>query len=223
MVAFARVAAEMARLTWMRGLEDALEAAGLGPVAGVDEVGRGCLAGPVTVAAYVPRPGALVPGVDDSKRLTSEMRDALAPRIREAGLVFSMVSVEAAEIDRLDILRATRRAMVLALRDLRVVLGTVLTDAMPMAAELLSAGRCVSTVKADSLSYSVACASILAKVHRDELMRGLDRRYPQFGFAENKGYGSEVHLTALRRFGPCPEHRLSFGSVLPRRIERRAA
>lgn len=223
MVAFARVAAEMARLTWMRGLEEALEAAGLGPVAGVDEVGRGCLAGPVTVAAYVPRPGRLVPGVDDSKKLSAEMRANLAPRIRDAGLAFAVVSVDAAEIDRSDILAATRRAMTQALRELPATIGSVLTDAVPLSAEQLPGARCVSTVKADSLSYSVACASILAKVHRDELMRDLDRRFPQFGFAEHKGYGSEAHLAALQRFGPSPVHRLSFESVLPRRTDRRAA
>ena len=225
MVAFARVAAEMARLTWMRGLEDALEAAGLGPVAGVDEVGRGCLAGPVTVAAYVPRPGALVPGVDDSKKLSPEVRAALGPRLRDASLACAVVSVQAAEIDRCNILEATRQAMISALADVAaqlsrrfsITLGTVLTDAMPMPPALLHADRCVSTVKADSLAYSVACASILAKVDRDGLMTELDRLHPHFGFADHKGYGSEGHLAALRRFGPCREHRLSFSSVLPRR------
>jgi ribonuclease HII len=217
LVAFARVAAEMVRLTWLRGLEDTLEETGLGLVAGVDEVGRGCLAGPVTVAAYVSRPGQQVPGVDDSKKLTPELREALAPRLREAALAWCVVSISAADIDTSDILEATRRGTTAALEGLGVPLGWALTDALPLPAERLAGGRCVATVKADALCYSVACASILAKVARDRHMCELDRAYPQFDFARNKGYGSETHLDALRRFGPSREHRLSFSSVTPRR------
>ena len=166
-------------------------------------------------APYVARPGVVVPGVDDSKKLTPELRQILAVHLKRDALAWAVVSISSDEIDRFDILEATRRAMRAALLALRRTLPirTILTDAVPLA----DAAGCVAVVKADSLCYSVASASILAKVERDRAMVELGERYPNYGFAEHKGYGSIEHREALAVYGPCPEHRLTFASVLPRR------
>jgi ribonuclease HII len=213
MAVLARLLVESARLRFLQALETELGAAGWGPVAGVDEVGRGCLAGPVTAAAYIPLPGSAVPGVDDSKRLSPAERERLAPQLRQAALAFAIASASAEEIDRLNILEASRLAMRRALRGLSIQPGTALVDATP----LRGVGfRCLAVVKADALSYCVACASILAKVERDRCMEAMDATYPQYGFRANKGYAAPEHLSALRQHGPSPLHRLTFGSVLPR-------
>lgn len=206
--------AEAYRLLLMRELENLLEGCGYSRIAGVDEVGRGCLAGPVVAAAVIPDPAkGVLPGVDDSKRLPAEAREALAAAIRRSALAVSVVPVPPEVIDRVNILEASRRAMVQALGGLDPTPDCAVTDAVA-----LSAGPCpcLPVVRGDSLCYAVACASIVAKVERDRMMVDLDSKYPHYGFAAHKGYGAPAHLSALRRYGPSPIHRLTFRRVLPR-------
>jgi len=187
--------------------ETELWARGYRRVAGVDEAGRGPLAGPVVAAAVVLAPGVSLPGVDDSKVLSPGVRSELAVAIRERAVAAATGAASPREIDRVGIAAATFRAMTRALERLEVVPDFVLVD-----------GRRIPFLRwpqearprADSSMLSVAAASILAKVARDRLMERLDARYPHFGFARHKGYGTPDHLEALRLHGPSPWHRLSF-------------
>jgi len=204
---------ELYRIDLMRSLEETLAFAGYERVAGVDEAGRGCLAGPVVAAAVIPDPTHPLPGVDDSKKVAPETRERLAEAIRETALASAVVEVSADVIDRSDILRATRQATAEAIARLRPVPDLVVTDAVALPG---CGAPCLPVVKGDAWSYAVACASILAKVTRDRRMLELDRSFPQYGFARHKGYGAPEHRDALLRFGPSPVHRLTFASVVPR-------
>lgn len=199
--------AEGLRLWLMRGLEERLRAAGFSAIAGIDEVGRGALAGPVVAAAVVVEPGCVVAGVDDSKCLTAARRERVAERLRQVHPNHAIIALGPAEVDRLNILEATRLAMRRALAGLSPAPDVAVIDAVPLP------GAPVPTlplVRADLLSYAVACASILAKVARDRTMVALDRGVPVYGFARNKGYGSADHRRALDLHGPSRHHRLSF-------------
>lgn len=207
---------EFYRVDLMRRLEETLAQAGYSRVAGVDEAGRGCLAGPVVAAAVVPDPERPIPLVDDSKQLRPETRERLAERIRATARAWSVVEVSAAEIDGSDILRATRQAMTEAVGRLRPRPDAVVTDAVSLPGLEVP---CLPVVKGDAWSYAVACASILAKVTRDRRMLEMDRRFPHYGFARHKGYGASEHRAALARYGPSPIHRLTFASVVPRSTE----
>lgn len=207
--------AESCRLRLLTGVDDLFAASGFGRLAGVDEAGRGALAGPVVAAAVIVDPTRWVPGVDDSKELNAEARGLLAAQIRRTSRAFATVPIGAPTIEQVNILQATRRAMHQALSGLEPEPDCALVDAVRLETSFPSLGF----IRGDSLCYSVAAASILAKDERDRIMIELDARYPQYGFAEHKGYGSARHLDALRRFGPCPEHRLTFRSVLPREGE----
>ncbi len=179
-------------------------------VAGIDEVGRGPLAGPVVTACVVLPPDALIPGVDDSKKLSPARREALAEAILARAAHAAVARVEAAEIDEINILNATRRAMEACAAGAPA--GVFLIDAVERL-RLPAEGRAI--VHGDALSYMIAAASIVAKVHRDRLMTELDAIYPGYGFARNKGYGTAEHIRALRAMGPCPEHRRNFiGRIL---------
>lgn len=208
--------AEAFRLSVIRRLEGLLGVSGYPLVAGVDEAGRGCLAGPVVAAAVIPDPGRVVPGVDDSKRLSAEQRESLNQAIRDSVLGVAVAAVAADTIDRVNILEATRRAMCSALAQLDPPPDCAVVDAVKLPA---APCPCLPLVRAESLCYAVACASIVAKVARDHLMRELDGCYPQYGFAQHKGYGAPEHLQALHAYGPSPIHRLTFRSVLPRAPE----
>jgi ribonuclease HII len=218
---------EVYRLGLMRGLEARLQQYGFARIAGVDEAGRGCLAGPVVAAAVIPDPERLVPGADDSKRLRPEERTLLAAEIRESALAWAVVAVPAEVIDRINILAATKLAMRRAVAQLAVRPDAVIVDAVVLgdadAAEPVPGDLpCLGLVKADAWSYAVACASILAKTERDRMLVELDRDYPAYGLARHKGYGAPDHLAALARYGPSPLHRLTFRSVVPRQAERAA-
>ena len=208
----AHLASEAYRLHLLRGLESDLALQGFDRVAGVDEVGRGSLAGPVVAAAVVPGSSTVVPGVDDSKRLSAAQRETLAGWIRDSSAAWSVVPVSPAAIDRTNILAATRRAMIEAIESLAPAPDAVLVDAVGLSGLEVPA---FPVVRGDGMSYAVACASILAKAERDRMMRELDASYPHYGFGAHKGYGAASHLEALRQYGPCPEHRLTFRSVLP--------
>lgn len=215
---------EVYRLELMRGLEVRLQQSGFARVAGVDEAGRGCLAGPVVAAAVIPDSERLIPGADDSKRLSPAARTELAAAIRETALAFAVVAVPAEVIDRINILQATRLAMRQAVALLAPRPDAVVVDAVTLEdlASSDSAPACLALVKADAWSYAVACASIVAKVERDRMLLELDLEYPVYGFARHKGYGAPDHLAALAKYGPSPLHRLTFRSVLPRLAERAA-
>jgi ribonuclease HII len=197
------------RAGWERRLllERRLWGRGLARVAGVDEAGRGPLAGPVVAAAVVLAPDAYIPGLDDSKRLTPRQRRALVEPIRRQSLAWSVAVVDAEVIDAINIAQATFLAMRRALEGLGCPVDHVLVDGFPIpGCPYPQQG----VVGGDGLSNSVAAASVLAKVHRDALMEEYDRMYPGYGFAQHKGYPTEEHREALRRLGPCPLHRRSF-------------
>lgn len=216
MASLQQLVSEAYRLRLLSGVDEQLRLAGYERVAGVDEAGRGCLAGPVVAAAVILESGHALPGVDDSKNLSPAVRERLAAAIKESALTWSVKSVSPAVIDRTNILDATRRAMMECLEDLRPRPDCAVVDAV----RLSSLGYpSLGLVRADAVSYTVASASILAKVERDRLMRELDEDYPQYGFARHKGYGAAEHRRALAEYGPSPEHRLTFRSVLPRTDE----
>ncbi|MBI1238937.1 MAG: ribonuclease HII [Alphaproteobacteria bacterium] len=186
------------------------EARAAGPVAGVDEAGRGPLAGPVVAAAVILDPGRAPKGLNDSKKLTPARREALDAAIRERAIAFAVAIVSAAEIDRINIRQASLKAMSEAVRSLSIAPAHVLVDGNALPA-LPCAGEAI--IKGDGLSASIAAASILAKVARDRLMVALADLYPQYGFEGHKGYPSPSHRAALAQYGPCPEHRRSFAPV----------
>ncbi len=219
MTTLAQVIAEACRLHLMRGMEVALAGVGYSRVAGVDEVGRGCLAGPVVAAAVIPDSDIALPGIDDSKALTAPERERLAEAIAATARASAVIFVPASVIDRINILQASLLAMRRALASLQPQPECAVIDAVTLRGFTFP---CVSIVRGDQISYAVACASILAKVARDRYMRELAVQYPQYGFEEHKGYGAPEHIAALREHGPCPEHRLTFRTVIPR-IDHNAA
>ncbi len=181
-------------------------------VAGVDEVGRGCLAGPVVAGACILDPEKPLPeGLDDSKKLTATRREEIAGEIRSGVIAYSVAQVEADEIDRINILQATRKAMLAAIAGLQPFADFLLIDALPLKESPLPQR---AIIKGDAISASIAAASILAKTFRDALMHEHDREYPQYGFANHVGYGTKEHLDALRSYGACPLHRKTFRGVM---------
>jgi ribonuclease HII len=209
--------ADLDRFAWERQCW----AQGYRRIAGVDEAGRGPLAGPV-VAAAVMFPAGWFPGgvpdallgLNDSKQLTPQRREEYFDRLSRAGteaIRFRIACVDAAGVDELNILRATHRAMNEALRELTPAPDHVLVDGLPVPS---LAPPQTALVHGDARSYLIAAASVLAKVTRDRLMTEYDRKWPAYGFAEHKGYGTPRHLAALAEHGPCPIHRRSFAPVL---------
>ena len=180
---------------------------GYANVCGVDEAGRGPLAGPVYAAAVILPPGLEIEGVNDSKKLTEKKREALFPEIKEKALAYCVASASEREIDDINILNATYLAMARAVEGLPVKADYALIDGNRMP-RLPIPGETI--VKGDGLSMSIACASILAKVTRDHVMMEWDQRYPQYQFAKHKGYGTKLHMDLIRRYGPCELHRQSF-------------
>ena len=194
--------------------EHALQARGYRLVAGVDEVGRGALAGPVMAAAVILPLGSDFPWlklVRDSKQLSPRQRERVFDLVRSAGIPFGLGSVPHATIDRVGIVRATRMAMAEAVQALPSRPDFLLIDALSLPeVDLPQKG----IVRGDQLSFSIACASIVAKVSRDRQMTELDGVYPGYGLARHKGYGTRQHLQCLGRLGPCAIHRRSFAPVL---------
>ena len=184
--------------------------AGFRFVVGIDEVGRGPLAGPVVAAAVGFPQGAEIPPVNDSKKLSEEKREALDAAIRAVpGVRIAIAEVPVEEIDRINILRATHLAMKRAAEDIPEA-DYLLVDGLPVPG--LPKESC-NIIKGDARSASIAAASIIAKVYRDRLMVELDKQYPGYGLAENKGYGTALHLQALKELGVTPIHRKSFAPV----------
>lgn len=185
--------------------------AGFQAVCGCDEAGAGPLAGPVYAAAVILPFGEEIPGLNDSKKLTEKKREILFPVVKEKALAWSVAFVTAEEIDRTDILSARMKAMQLAIDGLNLPADFALIDGnrdKGKSATITTCHRCV--VKGDSLSASIAAASILAKVSRDHYMLELAEEYPQYRFDKHKGYGTKLHYELLRTYGPSPVHRRTF-------------
>lgn len=191
-------------------LERELWAEGAEHVAGIDEAGRGPLAGPVVAAAVIFRPEERVAGVTDSKRLSEAMRDELVVEIRRRALCIGVGAASPSEVDRLNILRATHLAMRRALDHLSCAPDHILVDGLPVP---VLGDNHTAVVDGDSKSFTIACASIVAKTTRDRLMRRLAARYPEYGWETNVGYGTPEHVVALGERGPTPHHRRSFVPV----------
>jgi len=183
---------------------------GLDPVAGLDEVGRGCLAGPVVAAAVIFSPDIHLPGVRDSKALSSKQREDLNRAIRDKALAVSVAQMESAEIDRINILKASLKAMAQAVDSLDLRPRALLVDGNQAIPHILPQK---TLIKGDQRSLSVAAASIVAKVFRDSLMEEMHRHYPYYNFAGNKGYATPEHRKAIKLYGCCPIHRRTFKGV----------
>lgn len=202
-----RFQAELDRLAALASLQCSLHDRGYAVVAGIDEVGRGALAGPVTAAAVILSTETMIFGLNDSKMLTAERRRALDGEIRARALAVSVAHVSAQRIDTLGIAPATRTAMAEALMSLPIRADHVIVDGLPVALPVPA----TAVVKGDRRVAAVAAASIVAKVARDTLMVELDSDYPGYGFGHNRGYGSADHVAAIEAQGPCAIHRRSFG------------
>lgn len=188
-------------------IEDSFYEQGIGVICGVDEAGRGPLAGPVCAAAVILPPHLEIPGLDDSKKLTDKRRRELMPIIKEQAIAYGIGFASHEEIDKINILQATFLAMQRALDQLQGKADFALIDGN----REKDFGLPVKTVvKGDSLSANIAAASVIAKVTRDELMEEMAKEYPQYGFEIHKGYGTKAHYAALTEHGPCPIHRMTF-------------
>ena len=189
--------------------ERALLAKGLQYIAGVDEVGRGPLAGPVVCAAVIMPldDESIIVGVDDSKKLSAKKRETLAEEIKKKALAYTIVEVSEREIDEINILEATKLGMKKALETLEIVPQSVLTDGN-MTLNIDFPQR--SVIGGDALCYSIGAASIIAKVYRDKMMDDYAKEYPQYAFDSNKGYGTAAHIQAIKEYGLCPIHRRTF-------------
>ena len=187
--------------------ENAVISNGFQVVCGVDEAGRGPLAGPVFAAAVVLEPNSMIDGLNDSKKLSEKKREVLYEQIKNSAVAYNIAFATEKEIDEMNILNATFLAMRRAVEGLSVSPDIALIDGN-RSPVLSIPSRTV--VKGDSLSASIAAASILAKVERDRLMKILDEKYPQYAFEKHKGYGTKLHIEAIRKFGPCEIHRKSF-------------
>lgn len=202
------------RTIWTIGFDFEEQAAseGFQFVAGVDEVGRGCLAGPVVAAACILDQSKPVPrGLNDSKKLTERQRKEIDEELRQTAVAYSLGIIDADEIDRVNILEATKLAMLKAIDGLTPAPDHLLIDALQLRQCSLPQK---AIIKGDSISYSIAAASVIAKVFRDDLMKQYDAEFPEYGFAGHKGYGSVAHLAAIREHGPCRLHRKTFRGVV---------
>jgi ribonuclease HII len=184
--------------------------AGIKLIAGIDEAGRGPLAGPVVAAAVILDIDANIEGINDSKLLSSKERDKLFSKIHQNALSIGLSIVEPETIDRINILQATRLAMTKAVTNLALKPGLVLIDG-PITLDINT--RQIPIIKGDRLSISISAASIIAKVTRDDIMKSFHNMYPEYGFYKNKGYGTKEHVAALKKYGPCKIHRKSFAGI----------
>ena len=176
-------------------------------ICGVDEAGRGPLAGPVCAAAVIMPEGIIIEGVNDSKKLTAKKREKLFDIIKNEAVCYSVAFASASEIDEINILNATHLAMTRAVEGLEKVPEVVLVDGNSLPKWYYNSE---AIVKGDAVCHSIACASILAKVSRDRLMLLEAEKYPQYSFEKHKGYGTKVHVQAIKEYGPCPIHRKTF-------------
>ncbi len=207
---------ELERLNNLKKEELSFYEKGIKQIAGIDEAGRGPLAGPVVVACCIMPEDSMIEGVNDSKKISEKKREKLYELITQEAISFGIGIIGQTEIDEINILQATKKGLTMAIKETEqklvqkglekpeVILVDALTkidtDGIPYK----------SIIHGDAISYSIACASIIAKVTRDRMMRQWDQVYPQYGFAKHKGYGTSNHIQAIKEYGPCPLHRKSF-------------
>lgn len=203
---------EIERLKNLKKYEENLYKDGYKLICGIDEAGRGPLAGPVAVGAVIMKPDSMLEWVNDSKKVTERRREILYDKIIEDSIAWSVQLISEKEIDELNILEATKKGLNLAIKDIIEQINTkpdiIIVDALR---EIETLGiHYQSIIKGDANCYSISCASILAKVTRDRVMKQWDEIYPQYGFAQHKGYGTAKHIQAIKEHGPCKIHRKSF-------------
>lgn len=189
--------------------ENELKEKGYKYIVGTDEVGRGPMAGPLVVASVILPENEIIEGLNDSKKLTPKKREELAKIIKEKAIEYQIQYMSVKEVDELNVYEASRQAMIKCIRKMKHPIDYVLSDAMPLDFEY----PCLSIIKGDSKSASIAAASIIAKVERDHYMEELDKDFPVYGFKKHKGYVTKMHLQAINEFGVCEHHRVSFAPV----------
>lgn len=199
---------EIARLQQLKEIEHGLYQKKIERICGIDEAGRGPLAGPVVVASVILPKDSMIEGVNDSKKVSEKKREIIYEQIIEEAISYGVGIVEQKEIDRINILNATKKALTMSLQELKVKPDLILVDALEKIDTLQIPYQ--SIIKGDAKAYSIAAASIIAKVTRDRIMRQWDEVYPQYGFSAHKGYGTKAHIEAIREHGICPLHRKSF-------------
>lgn len=200
---------ELERLTNLKQIEEEIYAKeNVEYICGIDEAGRGPLAGPVVVAAVIMPKDSMIEGVSDSKKVSEKKREKLYEEITESAIAWGVGIIDQKEIDDINILNATKKGLTTALKELEVKPNLILVDALTKIDTLGIPYR--SVVKGDAKIYSIAAASIIAKVTRDRIMRQWNEIYPQYGFEKHKGYGTAMHIAAIKENGICPLHRKSF-------------
>ena len=199
---------EEARLKELKKIDKDFFDRGIKYVAGIDEAGRGPLAGPVVVAAVIMKPDSMIEGINDSKKISEKKREKLYDLILDEAISYGIGIVDQKEIDEINILQATKNGLTEAIKQMEIKPNVILVDALNNIDTLKIPYQ--SIIKGDAKSYAIAAASIIAKVTRDRIMREWDNVYPQYGFASHKGYGTAKHILAIKEYGPCPLHRKSF-------------
>lgn len=199
---------ELERLTKLKEIENEIYNSGIETICGIDEAGRGPLAGPVVVTAVIMPKDSMIEGINDSKKVSEKKRETLYEQIINEAIAYGVGIIDQKEIDEINILNATKKGLTTAIKELKVKPQRILVDA------LTGIDTCgipyTSIIKGDAKAYSIAAASIIAKVTRDRIMREWDEIYPQYGFEKHKGYGTKMHIDAIKEYGLCPLHRLSF-------------
>lgn len=199
---------ELERLTKLKEIEGKLYDEGSTFICGIDEAGRGPLAGPVVVSAVIMPKDSMIEGVNDSKKVSEKKRERLYDEITSSAIAWGVGIVDQKEIDEINILQATKKALTMAVQSLEVKPDLILVDALRDIDTLGIPYQ--SIIKGDAKCYSIAAASIIAKVTRDRIMRQWDEIYPQYGFEKHKGYGTAAHIAAIKEYGPCVLHRKTF-------------
>ena len=199
---------EEERLKALKEIEENLYEQGCNSICGIDEAGRGPLAGPVVVAAVIMPRNSMIEGVNDSKKVSEKKREILYEQILQEAISYGVGIIDQKEIDNINILNATKKGLTTAVQALTVRPDRIIVDAL----EHIDTCHIpyTSIIKGDAKCYSIAAASIIAKVTRDRIMRQWDEIYPQYGFAKHKGYGTKAHIEAIKEYGLTPIHRLSF-------------
>lgn len=209
---------ELLRLQEIQKIEKELYQKGVKSICGIDEAGRGPLAGPVVVASVIMPEGSMIEGVNDSKKVSEKKREKLYEQIIEEAVAYGVGIIDQNEIDRINILNATKEGLTLCIKELEKDLKEKNREIEKPEIILVDALTKIDTdhipyqsiIKGDAKSYSIAAASIIAKVTRDRIMRQWDEVYPEYGFAKHKGYGTAMHISAIKQYGICPLHRKTF-------------